>query len=287
MSNIVSKIRQRIALKKNNKFDLSCDHITTSDFYKLSPVYFKEMVPGESINIKQTTFTRLSPMVKPMYGRCRIENRAFFVPMRTIMKGWNEFITDTPYNNIFLTVPQLYLGDLTTVFSDQEFSQDITLAYLEGETNVYDWSTADADSLSGYSYYRFTNVGKQAWTILQSLGYRFTIGLPTTLSVDEYKVSALPLLAFFKIYKDWYKAQAYQTTLFDGIFEISVNIATTSGRLNATVLKPLLGLCGRVNYDKDYFSSAWDRPTAPNSGLSSADVYIGDITSPSGGNVKS
>ena len=33
MSNIVSKIRQRIALKSNSKFDLSCDHITTTDFF--------------------------------------------------------------------------------------------------------------------------------------------------------------------------------------------------------------------------------------------------------------
>ena len=195
MSNIVSKIRQRIALKKNNKFDLSCDHITTSDFYKLSPVYFKEMVPGESINIKQTTFTRLSPMVKPMYGRCRIENRAFFVPMRTIMKGWNEFITDTPYNNIFLTVPQLYLSDLTTVFENSEFSQNITSSFLSGEINAYDWSREESQSSTGYAYFRFTNVGKQAWTILQSLGYRCTIGFSSTVSTDDYKVSALPLLS--------------------------------------------------------------------------------------------
>lgn len=277
MSNIISKIRQRIALKKDNKFDLSCDHITTTDFFHISPVYFKEMVPGENIKIQQQTFTRLAPLVNPMLGRCRITNRAFFVPMRTIFKGWNEFITDVPVDSKFLQVPQIDVYDLAQVFKNSVFSTTYTPpAGTTPTANAYDFGGTDNGTAK---YYKFTDRGRKAWKILQSLGYRFPLGyyLFNDNGQQQMEMSALPLLAYAKIFKDWYQNQSYPTNVFDTIFEISKNTASGVPYLTTVQLRDILNYCSTAVYDKDYFTSAWDKPIAPNTGLNSANT-IRDIS---------
>lgn len=278
MSNIIAKIRQRIALKDNNKFDLSCDHLTTADFFQLSPVYFKEMVPGEKIKIKMSTFTRLAPMTNPVLGRMRIENRAFFVPMRTIMKHWNEFITDTPVNSEFIgKVPQIDPHALAVALG--------RMCRQSSATGDVTEATADFAAYNNQgnveNYYRFNDDGRQAWKILCSLGYKIDLTWyinHTVSDINTEYLSALPLLAFLKIYYDWYKPQAYSVGWFDGIFDLQNENLTTF--LNSETLAIILGFCSVVNYDKDYFSSAWDRPVSPNTGLSSGNTIV-DVTNDS------
>lgn len=269
MSNIISKIRQRIALKENNKFDLSCDHITTTDFFHINPVYIKEMVPNEKIKLNVQTFSRLTPLVRPMYGRCQIVNRAFFVPMRVIMKGWNEFITDTVKDGTFPVVPKINLQDLAVCLRED-------FATTGGATaNSYDFCVIN-DNVTP-TYYKFTAQGRRVWSLLQALGYRFPIGYygANAPSSDAENPSALPLLAYAKIYYDWYKNQAYAADeWFNGLFDLSTS---SDPRITRTRLGALLTVCSRAVYDKDYFTSAWDRPVAPNNNLSSANSII-DIT---------
>ena len=99
MSNFLDKVKLPIAVAHNTPLDLSCDHITTANFMQYNVAYRKELVPGEHIEIDVETFTRMEPLVVPTFGRCNIYNRAFFVPFRSVMRSWNNFITDTPYNN--------------------------------------------------------------------------------------------------------------------------------------------------------------------------------------------
>ena len=92
MSSYLSRIKVRSALQRGrNKFDLSCSHLTTQDFYNMKPVYIHECIPGEKIHINMQAFTRLSPLVQPMLGSVRMVNRAFFVPMRTVIKFVHTF----------------------------------------------------------------------------------------------------------------------------------------------------------------------------------------------------
>lgn len=272
MSNIISKIRQRIALKDKNKFDLSCDHITTSDFFHINPVYIKEMVPNENIKLNVQTFTRLTPLVRPMYGRCQIVNRAFFVPMRTIMKGWNEFITDTVKDGTFPVVPKINLQDLAVCLREDFASTTGATAQSNDFCVINDNVTP--------TYYKFTPQGRRVWSLLQSLGYRFPIGYygANAPATDAENPSALPLLAFAKIYYDWYKNQAYSADeWFNGLFDLSTS---ADPRITRTKLGALLTVCSRAVYDKDYFTSAWDRPVSPNDVLFSSNV-IPDITNDS------
>lgn len=262
MAGFSSKIRLRTAQKNKNKFDLSCDHITTSDFMRCLPVYFKPIVPGESWRCNMQTFTRLAPLVNPMYGRCRIINRAFFVPMRTIFYHWNEFITDVPVDNTYLKVPRIKLSALANALHEN--------SYVVQNTSVYDYKYDNAN-------YNLSYQGRIMWTLLQTLGYRFSIGYYVNSSSTDV-VSALPLLAFVKIYKDWYRSMQYTNIdeyIPDSLFRISVD--TSSGDPYLTNLSDILGVITTAIYDQDYFTSAWDRPVAPNSGLESANTFR-DVT---------
>lgn len=253
MSGITSKIKLRTALKQKNKFDLSCDHITTSDFMRVAPVYFKPIVPGESWSCNMQTFTRLSPLVNPMYGRCRIVNRAFFVPMRVIMRHWNEFITDVPVDNTFLQVPKIYLREFANALYEMSYSTT---------SSSYDFKV-------GSTNYNLSPEGRRVWTILQALGYRFSIGFYVNNATNNDYVSALPLLAYVKIYKDWYKSQQYTSIdeeIPDSLFDVSVLSSTPF--ING--VSGLLSAISTAVYDQDYFTSAWDRPVSPNDGLVSS-----------------
>ena len=85
--NFLNKIQLKTGVKERNNFDLSSDHVTTSDFFRINPVLCIPTVPSGKYNIKAQTFTRLSPMTNPVLGRCIIHNRAFFVPMPDYMPG--------------------------------------------------------------------------------------------------------------------------------------------------------------------------------------------------------
>lgn len=289
MSNIVAKIRQRIALKQDNKFNLTCDHITTTDFFKIQPVYFKEMVPGEKIQIRQSTFTRLSPLVNPMYGRCKIVNRAFFVPMRTIWQYWNEFITDTPVyaggsNQILSSVPVLSSYTIYWIFIDDSyFATSATSSSYDFKLN---WYQSDEYVTR---YYKFTAAGRKLWTILCSLGYRHTLGSCgykyAEPAMTAQNFSALPLLAYLKIYYDWYRNMGYSTS---GLSSLLGKAFTSTSAIDASDWSTALKEVVNAQYDKDYFTSAWDTPVSPNddvhSSVTVADpTYASDSVSNNGG----
>ena len=99
MASFLEKVKIRSAKGKTNKFDLSCQHITTQDFFSLRPVYFRELQPGTSISVDQSSFVRLAPMFKPMFGSVRLVTRGFFVPYRVVWEAFNSFLVDANFNH--------------------------------------------------------------------------------------------------------------------------------------------------------------------------------------------
>ena len=90
MSNrIPTKANVNIASVKPNKFDLSCKHITTSDFGLLRPVFSRMMVPADKFEVEVNSFHRLDPMSAPNNSEMNVHTRAFFVPFRTFVYNFN------------------------------------------------------------------------------------------------------------------------------------------------------------------------------------------------------
>lgn len=312
MASYLDKFKITTALDTNTTMDLSCTHITTSDWMHCSPVYIKEMVPGETLKVHQETFTRLAPMSTPTFGRGLIHNRAFFVPFRTIFKKWNDFITAADVNSDVQgngygsdaavsvnRVPivtnevlvRLFCYDSNGVVGSNEFAtlvipsggydatkHDILLRVTDGP--------ASAETEVTTQTFDLTTLGRRVMKVLQSLGYAILWKINRTgTETDVAEYSALPLMAYLKVIFDWYYPSQYvgdATYRFVG--SILDNTPTTTG-VYAFSIQDLRRIFGRadspfnglVNYDSDYFVSAFDSPNGSTQGNLANGIVINDI----------
>lgn len=114
-----------------NQFPLDHTHISTTDFYRLQPILSRELVPHDKGSVNVESFVRLFPMPFPTFGRIKYYNRAFFVPYRTIMRGFNEFLERVPYtaangqSYTITSVPVISNSVLAGSFNDSSLSEPV------------------------------------------------------------------------------------------------------------------------------------------------------------------
>ena len=117
----------KVAASNRSKFDLSCQHITTSDFGVMQASYCNQVVPGDTFDIRQQSFCRLAPLAFPTFGRADVESRAFYVPYRIVWAGTESFFTGKPYtdeNGISHNldrVPSLTNAQFLRIFADDVY----------------------------------------------------------------------------------------------------------------------------------------------------------------------
>ena len=271
------------AITHYSDLDLSSQHITTANFMEFNVAKIMELVPKQSINIDMTTFTRLAPMPIPTFGNADIHNRAFFVPMRTIMKGWNEFISDTSYVNsdgqIYVpSVPMVHNNSILDFLTSNAGSTAVD--FSDNPNAVYDFCLYSDTGSS--SYRTFTPFGKWAYKLLRSLGY----GIIFDYRAQGFEHSALPLLALLRVYYDWYYPSAYvdddRSLSLRKFFEKEfVSGILFADAMTGQDLEEIFSVLYRVSYDSDYFVSAWDNPVAPNDGAFTT-IGLNDTTGVNG-----
>ena len=244
------KIREAVHNFSDHNF--SHDHITTADFFKMKVLFCKELVPKDQVNLRMESFARLLSLAAPTFADIRLQSRAFFVPMRTIMEGWNEFITEAPYygangQQSISNVPVVSNRTIISLFVDPANG----LCTNPSSGNDYDfYYHAVAGSTVINTRCKLTPKGRWFFDILNSLRYKLNWS-----TSDDTDMSALPLLAFFRIYCDYFSNPQYNYTadiqkLFRGI----------DRQLSVADLKPLVDKVYRGVFDDDYFVSAWDNP---------------------------
>lgn len=269
------------AVTKHSKLDLSSTHVTTGNFMDFQVCKYMELVPSQKVNIFHNVFARMDPLNVPTYGDCSIHNRAFFVPYRTIFRAWNDFITDSVHTYsdgvslIPTNVPLIANSTLVNLFITKQ-------AFATESANGSELSDFTAVSPGGSSLnFNLTPMGARFFKLLYSLGYRIDFNLRN----DEDYYSALPLLAAAKVYYDWYYPTAYIQdygatralnwfNYDNGRTGQEFHIKFDENELEAFAL-----FMDKVNYDSDYFTSAWDNPSGPNNNASSQ-VQLSDITLP-------
>lgn len=291
MASYLDKVQVNTAITDNTKLDLGHQHITTADFMQLNVSMMQELVPGSKLDVKMESFARLNPLVVPTFGRAGMRHRAFFVPFRTIFRGWNDFITDSAHvgsggysagatGSLITSVPRVSTGDLCDAFANyvgQSSTDGAGMIYQvtpnQGNSN---WDLQITTGGVTYSYC-YTVKGRQCLKILESLGYKLDW---TGHSKSEY-MSALPLLALAKIYVDWYYPQQYANrTEYDLLLSLcNYDVQGSVLTLTAALVNSILSLCAYVQYDSDLFVSAWDTPNQPNAGNLSTDFKLVNIDS--------
>lgn len=265
-----------VATINRAKLDVSSTHITTSSFMYLQPVYYRHMLPQESLKGQGNVVSRLAPVAVPTYGRCRINMRSFFVPFRTIFPNWNEFITDTiGVNNANTSLvtgsPYFTSKDLMDLWFNNGSGSSLATAVTDASAiaaGAYDFVGSDG------SYYAHNVLGRQILKILESLGYRVVWDNKSSGQGGPLTYSALGLLAYVKVYCDWYANQAYlDSAAYLNIQKFfKFNDPTSALHLLGSDLFNIFSFVNVVCYDNgnDVFVNAWDNPMAPNPGNYSA-----------------
>lgn len=177
-----------LAVPKLSGFDKSHQNLLTSKVGTITPILVDELIPGSKVSCKLALGASLPPLASDTYMRCSIKCEAFFVPMRLLDGGFEAFFTDEPKD----------LLQTQTGADGPELAQVSTTAYMP--------ILKAPASGTPPTWINDFGVGSLA----DFLGYR--TGSSTELSAVG--LSALPFLAYHRIYNDWYRNSLIQKEAF-------------------------------------------------------------------------
>ena len=182
-----------------NGFDLSCKNAFTAKAGELLPVYWKFVLPGDKFSLRVQHFTRTPAVQTAAFTRIKEDFYAYFVPLRLL---WRYF--PTAINKLYKQVP--FASSLTSIntLGDGRLPY-VTLAELLVSVNA------------GSKRYDVVGLQRnyQSAKLLNYLGYCYisdeysrqvSMGtIPANPFADNLRVSPFPLLAYQKIYQDFFR----------------------------------------------------------------------------------
>lgn len=237
-----------------SSFDLSSKKLFTAKVGEILPCYWQIAIPGNKYRISSDWFTRTVPVNTAAYTRIKEYYDFYAVPLRLISRALPQAFTQmTDYttaaaSNItnaetLTSVPNTTLNLLSLglqTANGNDLLDDVGLPYLYGASKILD--------MLGYG--SFLSASNTAKAVI-SKAYLGTDKLsddsnPLIYSVSQ-NVNLLPLLAYQKIYYDFFSesqwekhlAYAYNVDYWDGKSQLSLSPAMLQLRY--------------ANYPKDYF----------------------------------
>lgn len=248
--------RARISTHRSS-FDLSSKKLFTAKVGEILPCYWQIAIPGNKYRISSDWFTRTVPVNTAAYTRIKEYYDFYAVPLRLISRALPQAFTQM---TDYMTSASSSTTNTSALTSVPSVTQSILSLFLQ-TANAADQSNTSDDAglpivygscklldLLGYgSMIASTNNGKAAITQkylgVDNLG---DADNPLVYQTSQ-TVSALPFLAYQKIYYDffsnsqWEKHKAY-----------AYNVDYWSGTGNIGLVKDMVQL-RYANYPKDYF----------------------------------
>lgn len=270
MANGFNLLRVKSAVKSHSKMTFNPSVIASMDFGQIVPLMAIELTQGDQFDIKGRYFSRLSPLVRPTYGKFTFRTVAAFVPFYQIADDAEALMTgNTVWEGNSVHQRCIKVGDFVYAFVNASNSL-MTSA-----------SATDADfvyiSGAGVTTYRkFTSLGKYVYKVLCGLGYT----LPQNVDFQStgtwingfgsYRLNAMPLLCFMKLYNDYMsQSQRYNSSSLTSLLHNIRHGKSVTNKFDATTglileggfveLLSSIKLC----YENDYFTSAWQNPNTP------------------------
>ena len=194
-----NSIFQRNAHRANlqrNAFDLSFSSKFTASVGMLLPCFCKEVNPNEHFRINPQMFLRTVPMNSAAYVRLKQYCEFYFVPYRLLWRSFPSFIAGTS-------------NQFSTVIKDGSKFESVPAAKFSDILNTIVNGTSYTDSC-GYPF-------KSGVTrLLDLLGYGVnSVNVDSLIAANtakpfEFSVSPFRLLAYQKIYSDYYRNADYE-----------------------------------------------------------------------------
>lgn len=232
-----NSIFQRNAHRANlqrNAFDLSYSSKFTASVGMLLPCFCKEVNPNEHFRINPQMFLRTVPMNSAAYVRLKQYCEFYFVPYRLLWRSFPQFISGTS-------------NQFSTVIKDGSKFDSIPAAKFSDILNTIVNGSSYTDSC-GYPF-------KSGVTrLLDLLGYGVnSVNVDSLISANtskpfEFSVSPFRLLAYQKIYSDYYRNADYESINAENF---CLDVYTSGSK--AILLYDSLVLRYR-DWKKDYFN---------------------------------
>lgn len=277
MSNLFSQKNVRNNPHRDG-FDLSFNNLFTAPLGALLPVMYKDVMPGDKFDINLSWFTRSQPATAPAYTRLTEYCDFFFVPYHFLWRYFPDFITQTNSNNWATSVnPQSenvytqlpYITPVTFTNAINDFNDKccpkwngsgaVTQVIDTGFNPFHSQSRLyDMDRLL-----RYLNMGKidiNTTPKTSSNGTKLYTITPY-LRTATNACNVFPLLAYNKIYADFYRNQQWEKPA-PNTYNVDY-ITPKSASMEIPLTYNMFGTSGRsesmfdlkyCNYNKDYFT---------------------------------
>ena len=245
--------RAKIAVHRSS-FDLSSKKLFTAKIGEILPCYWQIAIPNNKYRISSDWFTRTVPVNTAAYTRIKEYYDFYAVPLRLISRALPQSFTqmtdymtaaasNTANAEMLTSVPNATLSlisqSLQTINGNDVFD-DAGLPYVYGASKILD--------MLGYgSFLSPSNTAKAAITkAYLGLASVADASNPLVYSISQ-TVNILPLLAYQKIYYDFFSDSQWEKHL---AYAYNVDYWTGKSQLN---LAPEMLQLRYANYPKDYF----------------------------------
>lgn len=294
------KVKLKRAVKAYNKFDLSSNHLTTTDFGQNNVVNCIDCVIGDKFKYGYHFFSRVAPMVFPTYGEVGMRVMSVFVPYYLIADDADAYISGLTYFNgtvatgRFLKqsdIDSLIWSNYYSTVTDSGYGWSGSSPYLTPFTGTAHEAASNptiftlkrrvtsstvAGSHNEEKHFILTVKGKYIVKLLNSLGYQVNNLINITVDDEghlysknsDLTLNAYPILCYFKAYVDLMLPNAFYNTSI--LIQFLMNVkhhdeeyVDDSGFINRSQLQSVLPQLAKVYYDSDYFTTAWQSPNSP------------------------
>lgn len=245
--------RAKVAVHRSS-FDLSSKKLFTAKIGEILPCYWQIAIPGNKYRISSDWFTRTVPVNTAAYTRIKEYYDFYAVPLRLISRALPQAFTqmtdymtsaasNTANTEMLTSVPNttLHLLSLSLqTINDKDVLDDAGLPYFYGASKILD--------MLGYgSFLDPVNTAKAAITkAYLGVDNPDDASNPLVYSVSQ-TVNLLPLLAYQKIYYDFFSESQWEKHL-----AYAYNVDYWDGKSQMNLAPEMLQL-RYANYPKDYF----------------------------------
>ncbi len=181
MANIYDKVPVKVQRKSG--FDKSFQNLFTGKVGTIIPILTDELIPNTTVNLKMAITTQLPPLASDTFMRVKQKYAAFFVPSRLLVGGYERWLTN---------------GDVNLASTSQTVVlPSYVLDTAQGKKCVAPGSLADY------------------------LGVKLPSYTDASGDYPNLTVSAMPFLAYHRIYNDWFRNSLVQEDIYEEVVGLS------------------------------------------------------------------
>lgn len=241
---------------KNNAhrsaFDLSHKKSFTAKVGELLPIHVEDVSPGEYHRIATSLFTRTQPCQTAAFCRFKEHVDWFFVPYHLLWRYYNNFIMQTNANE-WATSPASAVSNPT---GEPLFNHHPYFTSSNWETAMAHIEASDVKKVNPFGY----NRKQLSRKLFEYLGYGDFTQIREH-STAEIARNIFPLLAYHKVYNDYYRNQQWElpsphTYNLDYVSDPSKLQIDLDAGTDANHSYPQMFDLRYVDYEKDYFTGA-------------------------------